>query len=172
LKHNLNTTDPEMRKIALEILKEWSDRYKDKVAGWWFDGFDRPSSSGWADSGVAPTLSDLAAAAHSGNPQSVIALNMGGGSNPLGRRSLIQDYTAGDVYFSAGNPKKSGENGLVSFTPVKIPAEGGILWNAKPFIGNIYYGLGTGLSYNDQTVIDWLKTINSQGGVATLDYPF
>ncbi len=169
-KKNLFTTDPEMRKIAIEIVKEWSDRYKEKVAGWWFDGFPQESSSGWTDSGTSPTLIDLAEAVRSGNPESIIAFNIGSQEKAFKRRSIVQDYTAGDAYFkSAGNIKGGG---LSPFTPEKIPAEGGILWNAKPFIGNIYYGLGTGLSYTDQIIIDWLKTIISQGGVATLDYPF
>jgi len=169
VKNQSFSTDPEKRRIALEILQVWVDRYKDKVSGWWFDGFDRPSGNGWQDSGPSPTMLDLDRVVRSGNPQSVIAFNIGGTRNAFKRRSVIQDYTAGDVYYTAGNP---GGGGLGPFSPEKTPAEGGILWNAKPFLGNIYYGLGTGLSYSDQTVIDWLKTINSQGGVATLDYPF
>jgi len=171
LKHNLNTTDPEMRKIAIEMLKEWSDRYGDKVAGWWFDGFDQASGGGWTDSGTSPTLVDLANVVRSGNPKSAIALNIGGRSHAFEKRSDIQDYTAGDVYYKAGNPQKSEDkSGLNSFTPVKLPAAGGILWNAKPFLGNIYYGLGTGLSYTDQTVIDSLKAVNSQGGFSNFSF--
>lgn len=169
LKHHLTNRSPEMRKIAMEILEEWVDRYKDKVAGWWFDGFDRPSGNGWKDGGPSPNLVDLAELVRSGNPESVITFNIGGSKNAFKRRSVVQDYTAGDVYYNAGNKK---HGGLSPFTPEKVLAEGGILWHAKPFIGNVYYGIGTDLSYSNETVIDWLRTIIGQGGVATLDYPF
>lgn len=169
LKNHLFSTSPEKREISLEILQEWVDRYGEKVAGWWFDGMGRHSGNGWTDSGTPPNMLDLEKVIRSGNPESVIAFNIGGTQNAFLRRSIIADYTAGDVYYEPGNPEGGG---LTVFTPEKTPPDGIVLWNAKPFIGNIYYGLGDGLSYDDNTVVGWMKTITEQGGVATLDYPF
>ena len=92
------------------------DRYGDEVAGWWFDGMAPHSGNGWTDSGTPPTMLDLEKVIRSGNPESVIAFNIGGTQNAFKRRSIIADYTAGDVCYAPGNPSGGG---LVAFTPLK-----------------------------------------------------
>ncbi len=40
------------------------------------------------------------------------------------------------------------------------------------FCGDYYHGLGTRNYYADSDLIDWVNTVNDQGGVVTMDWPF
>jgi hypothetical protein len=68
--------------VAEIIVKEYSQRYGKRIAGWWFD------HAGYGDSAL------LAKAARSGNPDAVLAFNSGG-SAILKQGAPQEDYTAG-----------------------------------------------------------------------------
>ncbi len=76
------------------VLREWSVRWGDAVAGWWFDGcyhadlmYRGPDEPGFAS---------FAAAAKAGHPQSLVAFNPGV-KLPVVCHSEQEDYTAGEV---------------------------------------------------------------------------
>jgi hypothetical protein len=147
----------ESRKRRLEILKEYADRYKDKIAGWWFDCVelntykDEPDDW-WKIHSIVRTA----------NPKAVIAFSYGG--NEFGCvNSGIDDYTAGDTW---------SKQDLNLLTPKTLPSQDGILWHGKIYCGNVYHGQGDANQFTDQELIDWIKACNSQGGVCTLDWPF
>ena len=147
----------ESRQRRIEVLKEYADRYKDKIAGWWFDGmelnsYQEPPNDWWTINAVV----------HAGNPRSIIAFSYGRNEQACIRRG-IDNYTGGDTW---------SKQDLTQLTPDKKPAQGGILWHGKIYCGNVYHGMGTTNQYTDEYLINWISTCNRQGGVVTLDWPF
>ena len=147
----------ESRKRRTEILQVYADRYKDKIAGWWFDGIEldsyRDKPYDWAMIGSI---------VHRANPKAVIAFSYGGNEQACVQKG-VDDYTAGDTW---------SKQDLKRLTPQHRPAQGGILWHGKIYCGNVYHGQGNTNQFSDRELIDWINTCNHQGGVCTLDWPF
>lgn len=80
------------RKNWEDVIREWSLRWGDKVAGWWFDGVHNPEDY----RGDAPNFHTLAAAARAGNPNAMLAFN-GGVTYPSMTLSDEEDFSAGEV---------------------------------------------------------------------------
>lgn len=147
----------ECRKRRLEILKEYADRYGDKIAGWWFDIMEPDSYSEKPDDWT--TLTSIVKNA---NPKAVIAMSHGGNEFECVKPG-IDDYTAGDTW---------SRQDLSVLTPRLKPVSGNILWHGKIYCGDIYHGQGNANMFSDKELIDWIKSCNEQGGVCTLDWPF
>ncbi|MBL7190024.1 MAG: alpha-L-fucosidase [Phycisphaerae bacterium] len=147
----------ECRKRRIEVLTEYVNRYKDKAAGWWFDGVMpnsyREQPHDWWE---------IKSVVHSANPRNVIAFSWGRNRQACLCRG-VDDFTSGDSYT---------KQDLTQMTPKNMPAQEGILWHGKIYCGNVYHGQGDANQYSDQELIDWINTCNSQGGVCTLDWPF
>jgi hypothetical protein len=147
----------ECRQRRLAILKEYADRYKDKIAGWWFDGMQlnpytaRPND--WR------TIESIV---HTANPKAVIAFSYGANEQACVCQG-VDDYTGGDTW---------SKQDLQRLTPQHLPSQEGILWHGKIYCGNVYHGQGDAPQFRDQELIDWINTCNRQGGVCTLDWPF
>jgi hypothetical protein len=79
---------PEFARKWAEVIQEWSDRYGEKVAGWWFDGGYK-----WIqfDETIARTY---AAAVKHGNPKAIVTFNPG---VSLIHWTDAEDYTAGEL---------------------------------------------------------------------------
>lgn len=89
-----NQTPPsaESRKRRLEVLKEYCDRYGEKIAGWWFDGMEIDSYSEQPnDWWTIPTI------VRTPNPKAVIAFSYGRNEQACIRRGL-DDFTGGDTW--------------------------------------------------------------------------
>ena len=147
----------ESRKRRLAILKEYADRYKDKIAGWWFDSIKLDSYNDepydwWKINSIVRTV----------NPRAVIAFSYGRNEFACIKPG-IDDFTAGDTW---------SKQDLKLLTPETKPPGNGILWHGKIYCGNVYHGQGDANQFTDQELIDWIKTCNNQGGVCTLDWPF
>ncbi len=76
------------------VIREWSQRWGDRVSGWWFDGcyfadamYRHPDP---------PNFSSLAAAAKAGNANSLVAFNPGV-LTPVISLTEHEDYTAGEI---------------------------------------------------------------------------
>ncbi len=154
--NELQPPSAESRKRRLAVLKEYADRYGDKVAGWWFDGMElntyRAETENWQ------MIDKIVRAA---NPAAVIAFSYG--RNEQARVAAgVDDYTAGDTWT---------KQDLARLTPARLPAPPGILWYAKIYCGNVYHGQGTANQFGDEQLIDWVRTCNRQGGVCTVDWP-
>ena len=147
----------ESRKRRLAVLKEYADRYKDKIAGWWFDGMElntyREKPYDWS---MINSIVRIA------NPSAVIAFSYGSNEQACILKGM-DDYTGGDTWT---------KQDLKRLTPKILPPQDGILWHGKIYCGNFYHGMGDANQFMDQELIDWIKTCNSQGGVCTLDWPF
>jgi alpha-L-fucosidase len=146
----------ESRRRRTEVLREYADRYRDRIAGWWFDGVEldsyRDQPCDWA------TIGEIV---HLANPRAIIAFSYGGNEQACIHKGT-DDYTAGDTW---------SKQDLTRLTPEKMPPQGGILWHGKIYCGNVYHGQGDSNQFRDQELIDWIETCNRQGGVCTLDWP-
>jgi hypothetical protein len=84
----------EFQKNWEAVIRDWSLRWGDKVAGWWFDGCYWPNTM--YRRAEAPNFASFAAAARAGNPQSAVAFNPG----VIYRTVSItpeEDYIAGEI---------------------------------------------------------------------------
>ena len=148
---------PACRQRRLAVLKEYADRYQDKIAGWWFDGvesdtYGTPPDDWWTIERIV----------HTSNPRAVIAFSYGANEQACVCKG-VDDYTAGDTW---------SKQDLQRLTPARLPPHEGILWHGKIYCGNLYHGQGDGNQFTDQELIDWIQTCARQGGVCTLDWPF
>jgi len=155
--NNQTAPPPESRKRRAEILKEYADRYNDRIAGWWFDGVEansyRDAPYDW------PAIGSIVRAA---NPAAVIAFSYG--SNEQACLSPgVDDYTAGDTW---------SKQDLTRLTPHQKPAQHSILWHGKIYCGNVYHGQGDANQFTDDQLITWINACRAEGGVCTLDWPF
>ncbi len=148
---------PEGRKRRLAILKEYAERYQDRIAGWWFDGVERDTYDAETNN-----WQTIGAIVHAANPKAVIAFSWGHNEQACVCKG-IDDYTGGDTW---------SKQDLAGLTPARLPAQEGILWHGKIYCGNIYHGQGDANQFSDAELIDWINTCNRQGGVCTLDWPF
>jgi alpha-L-fucosidase-like protein len=148
---------PETRERRLAVLKEYADRYQDKIAGWWFDGMKLNSYAAEPND-----WSTLASIVRGPNSHAVIAFSYGKNEHACVRPG-VDDFTGGDTWT---------KQDLARLTPRHSPAQNGILWHGKIYCGNIYHGQGTSNQFTTDELLQWIKTCNSEGGICTLDWPF
>jgi hypothetical protein len=155
--NNQTAPSTESRKRRLAILKEYADRYKGKIAGWWFDGMELNSYRGEPDD-----WSTIGQIVHAANPKAVIAFSYGSNEEACIRKG-VDNYAAGDTW---------SKQDLQRLTPMNLPPQNGVLWHGKIYCGNVYHGQGDANQFTDRELIDWINTCNRQGGICTLDWPF
>jgi hypothetical protein len=127
------------------VIQEWSDRYGDRVAGWWFDG-------AYESIQFSETIAGCyAAAARHGNPAAIVTFNPGVG---LRRHTQAEDFTAGEL------------NEPFSVVPVS-PSVAGSQWHALTFLGTSWAQRDT--RYPAQRWADWAHAVIGKGGAITFD---
>lgn len=137
-----------------EVIREWSERYGEKVSGWWFDG--AYNTKGWDDLTQPNNWNTWAAACRAGNPNSILAFNRGVGKDiSFIRQCAAQDYTAG-------------EENTFAPTPLENPAPADIQWHILSFLGTSW-AAADGPKYNDEYMINYVKKVKEQGGVVSID---
>jgi hypothetical protein len=138
------------------IIREWSERWGTKVAGWWFDGCYWPNTM--YRTAEAPNFTSFAAAARAGNPGSVLAFNPG----VLYRTISItpeDDYVAGEVDKPTQIQMKRSTDGTVDGAQVHMLSFLGTQW-------------GRGIPrFSADEVVGVTKTVTDAGGVVTWDTP-
>ena len=129
------------------VIEEWSRRYGDGVAGWWFDGGYR-----WIrfDDEIAELY---AAAVKRGNPQAVVAFNEGV-VHPVRPWTQAGDYLCGEVN-----------------EPFQETCAGRWLgdrqWHLLTFCGRTWGE--PSCRFDDAAWINWLKPVLKAGGAVTVD---
>ncbi len=127
------------------VIQEWSDRYGDKVAGWWFDG-------GYEHIHFNEAIAQIyEKAVKHGNRQVIATYNPG---VKVIHYTDAEDYTAGEL----NEP----------FTV--IPASrwlGGSQWHALTFLGSSWSRRDT--RYPTEQWVNWVKAVVRHEGVVTLD---
>lgn len=128
-----------------QVIREWSDRYGDRVSGWWFDG-------GYAWVGFNDEIARVyAEAAKHGNPNAVVTFNPG---VSLKRWTDAEDYTAGEL--NEPFPHTCGGRWME-----------GSQWHVLTFLGKTWGRRDT--RYSDGQWTQWVGGVTSRGGAVTLD---
>lgn len=139
-----------------QIIAEWSTRWGGKIAGWWFDGCYWPNTM--YRSNEPPNFASFAAAARSGNPQSVVAFNPG-----VVYRSIsitpYEDYNAGEIDLPDRISIKRAVGGRIDGAQLHFLSYLGETW-----------GMGSP-RFTVEQAIGWCKKIDDEGGVITWDVP-
>ncbi len=137
------------------VITEWSVRWGNRVDGWWFDGCYWPNIMYRRE--AAPNFKTFAAAARTGNPNSIVAFNTGVMYRLIGI-TPFEDYIAGEINktdqvsinhpydgkidgeqihvlsflaekWGIGSPRFTEEQ-IVSYTRKLLDAGGAITWDA------------------------------------------
>ncbi|MCX6902602.1 MAG: hypothetical protein NTW03_03830 [Verrucomicrobia bacterium] len=128
-----------------EIIQEWSDRYGDKVSGWWFDG-------GYQHVHFNEAIAErYAAAVKHGNPKAIVTFNPG---VRVIHWTNAEDYTAGELN-----------------QPLRVIPAGRWLqrsqWHALTYLGDTWGRRNT--RFTDEEWVEWARKVTAQQGVLTLD---
>lgn len=128
-----------------EVIQEWSDRYGDKVAGWWFDG-------GYQHIQFNESIArSYARAVKHGNPKAIVTFNPG---VRVIHYTEAEDYTAGEL------------NQPLTVVPAARWLEGS-QWHALTYMGSTWGRRDTRLSSGQW--VDWIKAVIAREGVVSLD---
>ncbi len=128
-----------------EVIQEWSDRYGDKVAGWWFDGgYDHVHFN-------ESIASVYAAAVKHGNPKAIVTFNPG---VKVVRHTQAEDYTAGEL------------NEPLSVIPASRWLDGS-QWHALTYVGS-QWGQRD-VRFSNKQWAEWARSVAAREGVVTLD---
>ena len=128
-----------------EVIQEWSDRYGERVAGWWFDGGYQHIHFNEA---IAATY---AKAVKHGNPNAIVTFNPG---VRLIKYLPSEDYTAGEL------------NDPFEYLPDGRFVDGS-QWHALTFMGSHWSARDT--RYPAAQWASWVKSVVGRDGVVTLD---
>jgi hypothetical protein len=128
-----------------KVIREWSDRYGDKLSGWWFDGC-------YEHVHFNDAIADVyAKAAKHGNPKALVAFNPG---VKVIRWTKAEDYTAGET------------NEPLEVVPTSRWLDGA-QWHALTYVGS---GWATRITrYTSDQWARWISAVTANGGVVTLD---
>jgi hypothetical protein len=141
-----------------EVIREYGERYGDKVKGWWVDGCYRVHGNlAYNDE----KLGILAGALKAGNPQRIVAFNNGVDPRVM-PYSIHDDYTCGEQNVFHDRPVSRWLNGeqwhILSF--LGHPTEG----------NHLSAGWGdAGIRYGREDLGEYIADVNQAGGVVTID---
>lgn len=128
-----------------KVIQEWSDRYGERVAGWWFDG-------GYQHIHFSESIAQTyAAAVKHGNPDAIVSFNPG---VRLIKYMAAEDYTAGEL------------NDPFEFVPDGRFVDGS-QWHALTYLGSRWGGRDT--RHPAAQWASWVKAVVEREGVVTLD---
>jgi len=137
--------DLEFARQWAEVIGEWSARYGDKIAGWWFDG-------GYKWVGFNEEIARIyAEAVKRSNPGAIVTFNPG---VSLIRWMEAEDYTAGELR----DPFEQIPHGRWLE---------GSQWHALTFLGSRWGARDT--RFESERWADWVAEVAAHGGVVTLD---
>lgn len=129
-----------------DVVEEWSLRYGTKIAGWYLDGAGYP---GWE---AGTNFAQIENAMRAGNADAIL------GFNHVNSTSVYEDYKGTESHDLITYPASRWINGLQ--------------WQILTYMGNWYGGAsstGANNRFSDEYLIDYIKKVNSNGGVVTLD---
>lgn len=149
--------DPRLAEAYLrwqEVVREFSIRWGDKVAGWWIDGTYRPNTTSRHPD--IPNFASKAAAMRAGNPDSIVAFNPGVFPRVM---SLTphEDYTAGEITGPGNIRWMYNKDGIIDGAQIHILSYLGRTWGrGEP-------------RFTSEEVIRHSKNINAVQGAITWD---
>jgi len=138
------------------VIREWSLHWGDKIAGWWFDGCYWPNTM--YRSKTSPNFESFAAAAKTGNKESIVAFNPGVVNRTISI-TPYEDYIAGEI----SNPD------LMSLMRIFDGVVDGSQLQILSFLGE-RWGSGDPRSSVEQ-IIGWSQKVWKKQGSITWDVP-
>ncbi|MER6948252.1 alpha-L-fucosidase [Nonomuraea sp. NPDC000554] len=145
------------------VIREYSERYGTKLAGWWVDGVFPSLQPAYQDMTKPYNWSSFAAALKAGNPDRIIALNSGLGAGKHQPTSVYDDYTPGESR-SIGAMPPAGR---------WADAERSTQWFDFTYLGAhdpYWAGWGNkGTSKDTTSLVRWVNAATDQGGAIGLD---
>jgi len=139
-----------------EVIREYSIKWGEKIAGWWFDGCYQPNTL-YRHPDI-PNFASMAAAARAGNPNNIVTFNPGVFPRIMSM-TPYEDYTAGEINEPDGIRFAYNKNGMIDGRQIHILSYLGHDW-------------GQGMPrFKDEQIIKWSKTIQDVGGAITWDVP-
>jgi hypothetical protein len=129
-----------------DVVAEYGERYKDKVAGWWVDGCY--SHIGYNEEKWAIMAKGLRA----GNPKRIIALN-DPKMNVSNSSTLQDDYTTGEQNSFGEVPTSRWRDG--------------VQWHILSYLGADW--CSPGLCHDKDWMADYVRKCNRAGGVVSID---
>jgi len=139
------------------VIREWSDRWGDKIAGWWIDGCY--FSEAMYNHLETPNFSSFSSALRSGNPESIVAFNAGV-KTPVTPLTEYEDYTAGEINTDFPTANKW-------HTPTRFLS--GAQYHILSYLGT-WWGEGAP-RFSCEFVAGFTTDVNSRDGVVTWDVP-
>ncbi|HOU09978.1 MAG TPA: alpha-L-fucosidase [Clostridiales bacterium] len=134
-----------------KVIREWSLRYGELVAGWWFDGFyENTGYAGETAEYVSVLYKD---ACRAGNPNSIVAFNQGVMNGLIQPATAVCDYTAGE------------ENTFEALPPARFYA--GAQWHILSYLGS-WWG-APDLKYDSGYLAQYALGVIRAGGVVTFE---
>ena len=139
-----------------QVIRDWSQRWGNKVSGWWFDGCYFPNSM--YRSAEAPNFASFAAAARAGNPNAILGFNPG----VIYRIISItpeEDFTAGEIDKPDLIKVRRSVDGKVDGTQIHVLSFLGEKWGmGKP-------------RFTAGQVVGYSQKVWAGGGAITWDVP-
>jgi hypothetical protein len=146
----------EFQLIWEQVIREWSERWGDKVSGWWFDGCYWPNSM--YRHPEPPNFESFSAAARAGNPNSIVAFNPGV-FNRLRSLTPHEDYLAGEI----------NDPNAVDLRRVVDGKHDGVQVHVLSYLGR-RWGMGEP-RLSTQQAVRYSRDRTRKGGVLTWDVP-
>jgi len=138
------------------VIRQWSLRWGDKVAGWWFDGCYWPNITYRHEE--PPNFASFAAAARAGNPEAVVAFNPGVVDRVLSI-TPYEDYTASEINELDRLMIRRHNNGKVDGARIHVLSYLGETW-----------GKGSP-RFSSEQIIRWSRQVADARGAITWDVP-
>ena len=139
-----------------QVIREWSERWGKKVAGWWFDGCYFPNSM--YRSPEPPNFASFAAAARAGNPDAAVAFNPGVVYRMLSL-TPSEDFIAGEIDHPDQVTIRRATGGKVDGAQIHMLSYLGETW-------------GKGAPrFTAEQLIAYTRKIRDAGGAVTWDVP-
>ena len=139
-----------------QVIRTWSERWGNKVVGWWFDGCYFPNAM--YRSPDPPNFASFAAAARAGNPNTIVAFNPGVVYRILSV-TPHEDFTAGEIDKPDMVTIRRSVGGKVDGTQIHMLSYLGQTW-----------GRGTP-RFTSEQVVEYTKKVVDFGGAVTWDVP-
>lgn len=139
-----------------QVIREWGERWGEKVAGWWFDGCYWPNTMYRTKD--APNFESFAAAARAGNPNRAVSFNPG----TIYRTISItphEDFIAAEHDDPARTDVNRVTGGNVDGAQLHVLSYMGRRWGRTP------------PRFTTEQVITFTQNIIQQGGAFTWDVP-
>jgi hypothetical protein len=146
----------EFQKKWESVIREWSVRWGNNIAGWWFDGCYWPNTM--YRSKTPPNFESFAAAAKAGNRKSVVAFNPGVINRTISI-TPFEDYIAGEI----------SDPNLMSLMRIFDGVVDGGQLQILSYIGERW---GTGEPrFTTEQILGWSQKIWEKKGAVTWDVP-